>query len=275
VSKYSAIEWTHHTFNPWWGCTKISDGCKHCYAATFAHRLGLKVWGQDAERRRFGDAHWREPLLWDRAAERAGERHRVFCASMADVFEDRRDLDADRQRLAALIDATPHLDWLLLTKRPDVMLRLWPFSEVRHNVWAGTTVENQAAANARIPILLEVPAAVRFLSVEPLIGDLDLEHAACVAKVDWVIVGGESGPGARPCDVAWIRGVVEQCRAAGVPCFVKQLGSKPRVDEVSWRGVLLHTLDRKGGDPAEWPADLRVREFPPVPADDEGMGVAS
>ncbi|HEY2512934.1 MAG TPA: DUF5131 family protein, partial [Polyangiaceae bacterium] len=114
----SKIQWTDHTFNPWWGCQRVSPGCEHCYAEAFAKRTGHGVWGPTAQRRFFGEAHWKEPLKWNEAAKRSGQRARVFCASMADVFEDRWELEPHRARLAGLIRVTPHLDWLLLTKRP-------------------------------------------------------------------------------------------------------------------------------------------------------------
>lgn len=306
----TTIEWTDFTFNPWHGCVRVSPGCKNCYAEAFdrrthgtARHLDSKGnvrephWGADAPRRFFGDKHWNEPLKWNAAAEAAGVRRRVFCASMADVFEDRPDLVEPRARLFSLIQETQALDWLLLTKRPENIDRLltpWILEHIEGpltNVWLGTTVEDQERADERIPHLLTVPAAVRFLSVEPLLGPVDLagrlggsdylgdrhDDAPGEAGIDWVIVGGESGPGARPCDVAWIRDVVRQCREAGVPVFVKQLGahsvngddevgpwpvygdgSDPREDaRFRWK-------DPKGGDLAEWPEDLRFREFPAV-----------
>src|SRR5206468_8037213 len=175
MGKNSSIEWTHHTFNPWWGCTKVSPGCKHCYAETFSHRLGMAIWGVRNERRFFSEKHWREPLRWDREASKTGRRGRVFCASMADVFEARADLNSWRERLWALIDATPNLDWLLLTKRPDQIATKVPWRKNwPDNVWLGTTAENQLWAGRRIPILLKHPAAVRFASCEPLLGPVDL-----------------------------------------------------------------------------------------------------
>ena len=252
----SKIEWTHHTFNPWRGCAKVSPGCAHCYAEAMAKRTGIHgTWGPEGERVVSSDAYWAQPLRWDRAAAKAGERRRVFCASMADVFEARDDLHEPRSRLFSLILATPHLDWLLLTKRPENVEIIAPESWMDgfpKNVWLGTTVEDQQRADERIPHLLAVPAAVRFLSVEPLLGPVDIEpylphgcrgcnhpgnllpawneHGRCSEcdgtgqepAIDWVIVGGESGPGARPCDVAWIRDVVRQCREAGVAVFLKQ-----------------------------------------------------
>lgn len=224
MAQNSRIEWTHHTFNPWWGCCKVDCACARCYAERFAcERLQLPIWGPTAERRFFGAAHWLEPLEWNRKAERAHERHHVFCASMADVFEGRRDLDPYRERLWNLIDVTPSLVWLLLTKRPQNILRMVPAKWLKHprdNVWVGTSCGQQKAAKELLPHLRRVPAKVRFLSVEPLLEAVQLD----LAGVDWVIVGGESGPGARPMKAEWVRDIREQCQAAGVPFFFKQWG---------------------------------------------------
>jgi protein gp37 len=294
------IEWCHHTFNPWWGCQRVSAGCEHCYAESFAKRVGQKVWGPEASRRTFGEKHWLEPRAWNAAADKAGERRRVFCASMADVFEDYRGLDVERRKLWQLIAETPSLDWLLLTKRPENMVKLAPDSWAvawPRNVWAGTTVENQRAAEQRVPWLLEVPAAVRFLSCEPLLEQVDLENVRpyylppemhphdprvridCLrghvkgpddmldARIDWVIVGGESGNGARPFALEWAESLIDQCRQAGVRVFCKQLGAvvvseERKIDgEWAWQAGL---TDRKGGDWNEWPEHLRVRQFPEV-----------
>lgn len=336
----TTIEWTDFTFNPWHGCVRVSPGCKNCYAEAFdrrthgtARHLDSKGnvrephWGADAPRRFFGDKHWNEPLKWDRdAAEAAGVRRRVFCASMADVFEDRPDLVEPRARLFSLIQETQALDWLLLTKRPENIDRLltpWILEHIEGpltNVWLGTTVEDQERADERIPHLLTVPAAVRFLSVEPLLGPVDLagrlggsdylgdrhDDAPGEAGIDWVIVGGESGANARPCPVDAIRSVVDQCAAGGVPCFVKQLGTRVWVDFYAdeplaewsrerercvwdsdgmgkvggieavckWHprdgqpraGAVIEVAlrSRKGADPAEWPEDLRVRQWPRI-----------
>ena len=177
MAKNSTIEWTHHTFNPWWGCVKVSDACKHCYAETWAKRTGADVWGNDASRRFFGEKHWAEPLTWNADAESSKTRFRVFCASMADVFEKRDELDQWRLRLWELIEKTPHLDWLLLTKRPQNILKMVPWKEeFPTNIWIGTTVENQKEAQKRIPALLKVPASVRFLSCEPLLSPIDLSQ---------------------------------------------------------------------------------------------------
>lgn len=265
MSKDSKIEWCHHTFNPWWGCTKVSPGCAHCYAEGFATRVNPGVWGADAPRRFFGDAHWREPLAWNKAAENARTRHRVFCASMADVFEDRPDLVAPRERLWALIDATPWLDWLVLTKRPENFERLWPFGWYTgepafnwRNLWLGVSVEDQRTYDERTPLLYEVPAYIRFISYEPALWRINFDHDFS-RECDWIIVGGESGPHARPFSVEWARAIINHCKKSSLTtCFVKQLGSYP----CSFTGTKFVLKDPKGGDPAEWPADLRVREFP-------------
>ena len=223
MAKDSAIEWTHHTFNPWWGCTKVSPGCKHCYAETFSHRIGQEIWGPRAERRFFSDSHWREPLKWNAEAGRTGERRRVFCASMADVFENRVELSPVRERLWHLIADTGNLDWLLLTKRPERVRNAVPWGDPwPSNVWIGTTAENQRWAEKRVPVLLQLPAAVRFLSCEPLIGAVDLR--AWTTGIDWVIAGGESGHNARPMNPDWARSLRDQCAEAGIAFHFKQWG---------------------------------------------------
>jgi protein gp37 len=233
MAKNSKIEWTHHTFNPWWGCTKVSPACTHCYADTFATRIGHGkrlplIWGPRSSRRFFGDAHWTTPVTWNDDAKRTAKRARVFCASMADVFEPRTELVEHRRRLFRLIEETPYLDWLLLTKRPEHANLLarecgwtssWPT-----NVWAGATVENQRYADLRIPALAALPATVRFLSSEPLLGPLALEPWFA-ASIHWVIVGGESGHGARKSKLEWVRSVRDQCVAANVPFHFKQWGA--------------------------------------------------
>jgi len=129
MAKNSSIEWTHHTFNPWWGCTKVSPACDHCYAETWAKRVGQAVWGKESPRRFFSDKHWTEPIRWNADAVADGERRRVFCASMADVFESRAELNPWRIRLWELIEATPMLDWLLLTKRPQNIGKMVPWEK--------------------------------------------------------------------------------------------------------------------------------------------------
>jgi len=275
MAELTGIQWCHHSFNPWWGCVEVSPGCDHCYARQDARRYGHLVWGRDAGRRFFGDGHWSEPLRWDRNAGAAGERRRVFCASMADVGEERddavgRQMDEARQRLWRVIAGSPRLDWLLLTKRPAGLRRLLP-PEIASlpNVWPGVTVE-RADYTWRIDELLELPCAGRrWISYEPALGPVDFERwlsrpLGTPPALAWVLVGGESGPGARPFAVTWARDVLAQCRAAGVSCFVKQLGTRPFDSDPteSGRSLPVKLRDRRGGDPAEWPADLRVREYP-------------
>lgn len=280
------IGWTDATWNPWRGCSKVSAGCTHCYADVLSRRnpATLGVWGPNGTRVVAAEAAWREPLKWDRAAREAGERRRVFCASLADVFEDwrgrlkdanghdiwvepggfwtpddgspgfaygRRPLAMDdvRERLFGLVDRTPNLTWLLLTKRPENVLptleRLGNTSALvdcwltettlPRNIWLGVSAEDQAAFNARVPILLSIPAAVRFVSAEPLLGPIDLAvsplrdgsglrwyEGEAPPGLDWVIAGGESGPGRRPMEVGWLASIAAQCRAAGVACYIKQ-----------------------------------------------------
>lgn len=240
MGKNSKIEWTHHTFNPWWGCVKVSEACKHCYAEAWAKRVGKKVWGPKSERRFLSDAHWRQPIAWDREAERSGERHRVFCASMADVFEDRDELIEARARLGALIEATPNLDWLVLTKRPQNAVRLSPWAgDWPRNVWAGTTVELQHRADELLPFLDQIPAAVRFISAEPLLGPLELGNWLG-STINWVITGGESGPKARPASPSWFTGIHRQCMEAEVAFHFKQWG-----DWAPGDGINLETARKK------------------------------
>ena len=225
----TAIAWTDHTFNPWWGCTNVSPGCDHCYAETFAKRTGHDVWGKDGERRLFGDKHWNEPLRWERQAQEERRRHRVFCASMADVFEAHPQVIEHRTRVWWVIENTPHLDWQLLTKRPENVLRFVPFhwsdEGFPPNVWMGTTVEDEARARIRVPRLMRIPAKVRFLSCEPLLGEIDLS-VPLHDGIDWVIVGGESGPHHRPLNLDHARNIRTDCAMAGVPFFFKQVGGR-------------------------------------------------
>lgn len=240
MAKGSKIEWTHHTFNPWWGCERVSAACKNCYAETWAHRLGLDLWSKGAPRRMMSDAYWRQPIAWDRDAKAAGRRDRVFCASMADVFEDRRDLDAPRDRLWALIADTPNLDWLLLTKRPERVAHIAPWRVWPRNVWLGATIENQRWAEKRLPHLLSHPAVVHFVSCEPLLGPIDLAPwmSQGVHCVGWVIAGGESGHRARPMNPFWARSLRDQCRAHGVPFHFKQWGNwRPAAGSLEGRAV--------------------------------------
>jgi protein gp37 len=390
MAENSKIEWTHHTFNPWSGCTKVSPGCANCYAEShYSTKVRGVKWGPSGNRIVKAEAGWKEPGVWNKYAAEgrcvacrgkgyttesmteekdgyplcdecggsgkvAPYRSRVFCASLADFFEDWRgpmlnssgdplfrntlrdepwtDGNNDkpgafssvtmsdvRRRLFDLIDETPNLDWLILSKRPENFAKMMPpinpigdhpfggvtvqtrdgrsnvatvgklvaeraiargevveVSGVRPNVWLGVSVEDQPRADERIPYLLQTPAAVRFLSIEPLLGPVGIDPRFITPIegtsqhgqrfIDWVIIGGESGHGARPCNLEWIRDLVRQCKAAGVACFVKQMGANLCDLDSSWReGDRVATFklrDPKGGSPEEWPEDLRIREFP-------------
>lgn len=266
------IEWADHTFNPWIGCTKVSAACDHCYAESFARRTAGPKWGAGQERRRTSEANWKKPLAWNRKAAAAGKPARVFCASLADVF-DTEVPDGWRQDLFRLIAGTPHLIWMLLTKRPKVAVdwlrdrgSLTLCEPYLSRIWIGTTVENQAMAEARIPHLLKIPAAVRFLSCEPLLGPLKLKTIDVSGdqeiaplgwdvlgrgpntdlRIDWVIAGGESGPKARPSHPDWFRSLRDQATAAGVPFFFKQWGDWMPFEERNTDGLYYAAEDRKG-----------------------------
>lgn len=285
------ISWAHNTFNGWRGCTKVADSpaCDHCYAEGWAKRTGKDIWGARKPREIGTDSYWSQPLKWNREAEAAGERRRVFCSSLSDVFEGRTDLDIHRERLWGVIKGTPWLDWLLLTKRPQNIRRMVPAEWLRTpagNVWYGTTAETQKWLDIRAEFFVDLPATVKFISAEPLMESLyirrwtkmhresvthdrlDAPDGAQVMGMervgdtwsrrsnvfDWLIVGGESGPGARRTDLSTFRDIRDQCRGAGIAFFMKQKGS-----------VLAREMkcsDRAGADIDEFPEDLRIQEFP-------------
>ena len=275
MGESTKIEWATHTFNPWIGCQKVGPGCDHCYAeAMMADRYGRVEWGPHGSRQRTSPANWRKPLAWDRAAAKAGRRDRVFCASLADVFDNHGSITSGwRGDLWHLIARTPNLDWLLLTKRPGNIPDMLPngygapaWGDGWPNVWLGCTVVNQTEADRDIPKLLAVPAKVRFLSMEPLLGPVDLTAhlhdsdcfevmtedpaVGCICAdrtirevtPDWLICGGESGPGARPMHPDWARSLRDQCQAAGVAFHFKQWGEWVSIydrdrDDPDWRKV--------------------------------------
>jgi len=362
VGTTTKIQWTDNTFNPWRGCAKVHTGCANCYAEREAKRFPSNrgIWGVNGTRVLASEAKWDEPFRWNRAAEKAGENTRVFCASLADIFEDwagqlqnvkgqplwfhslepaggfsgkllrshsvpvnkagslipnphesfqPTTLDAVRADLFDLIDRTPFITWQILTKRPENIWRMWPLPVyvdlypelrkqaerpgaspvvLRKNVHLLYSASDQQTLDSGVSDIIGCGdlAPVIGLSLEPLIGPIVIppellrpiqgtsQHGR--RFIDWVIVGGESGHHARECNAAWILSIVEQCKSAGVACFVKQLGEKPRHGNLrGWpkhvtvmsNGAqeLLGLRDKKGGDPDEWPVDLRVREFPEVP----------
>ena len=252
----SKIEWTDATWNPITGCSKVSPGCARCYAerVSLRFRHSLAPWTPEnaQDNVQLHPERLDQPLRWRRP-------RRVFVNSMSDLFHELVPDDY----IASVFDimgASPQHQFQVLTKRPERMSEwfevmcaasahpIWPLP----NVWLGVSVENQRWADQRIPLLVQTPAAVRFLSCEPLLKPLDLtDH---LNGVDWVIVGGESGPGARPIAIEWVRDLIEQCRSAQTPIFVKQLGT-------AWSKAE-GAEDRKGGDWDEWPEDLRIREYP-------------
>lgn len=268
MGELSKIEWTDSTFNPWIGCARISPGCDNCYAEAMAKRRGWHDWQNSTPRMLTSDANWRKPLAWNRRAEAEGIRWRVFCASLADVF-DPQVPQRWRERLWALIEATPHLDWLLLTKRPNLAASFLPakwLARMPRNVWLGFTAEDQAHYERRWEYVAEIPAAVRFVSYEPAIGRLENLHLhwATDALPDWVIAGGESGPGARLMETDWARRILGQCSELDIAFFFKQWGtyaSNPLTETLGPVEVQLHDpkVNGKGGallDGRLW------REFP-------------
>lgn len=274
--KNSQIEWTDHTFNPWEGCTKVSPGCANCYAEARNHRWGLDNWGKGKPRRRTSAANWKQPLKWNAHkvlclecgtwhpfvhwfslnpktahCQKCGDlremvvrRPRVFCASLADVFDEEVP-DAWRDDLFDLIYRTQNLDWLLLTKRPEKARDyLWGTSGAGANamhLWTnvrfGITAENQEQLEKRLPVVISLDLP-NFISYEPALGPLDLERVD-FSCIDWLICGGESGPRKRPFDLSWARSVRGQCRAAGIPFFMKQIDKVQPI-----------------------PEDLMIRQFP-------------
>jgi len=222
MAENSKIEWTDHTFNPWTGCTKVSAACDHCYAEAWSKRSGHVEWGPHGTRRR--TKTWGGPVKWNKALEGTGRREKVFCASLADVFDNHKSIERKwRDDLFALIRSTPNLNWLLLTKRPQNIPRFVPddWGDGYPNVWLGTTAENQEEFDRRWSHLRAVSTKIRFFSFEPLLGPIELRSAG---SLDWAIVGGESGPGARPMHPDWARSLRDQCKAVGVRFLFKQWG---------------------------------------------------
>jgi len=292
------IEWVRNddgsqgeTWNPVTGCTKVSEGCRNCYAERMARRLAGRCGYPEAPHQFDVTLHLDKldlPLRWKKP-------RMIFVVSMGDLFHK----DVPNGLIFDVWDRmarTPQHTYQILTKRPDRMawavnridqIRNPAFTWPLPNVWLGTSVENQAAADGRIPLLLQTPAAVRFVSAEPLLGAVDLLQCGAVESdavggvqgagyrefertletfvrnnIDWVICGGESGPGARPMHPGWARGLRDQCQQAGVPVFVKQMGTVWAKNQFLQGKSLYAYGDTKGHEMKYWPEDLRVREMP-------------
>jgi protein gp37 len=233
--EYSNIEWTTHTFNPWIGCQHVSPGCEHCYAELMMdHRYHRVEWGPHGERKRTGDQYWKQPIRWAKEARQKGHRPRVFCASLADVW-DNQVPSRWLSDLFRLINSAPELDWLLLTKRPENirkrMLSAFPtgglFEWPLENLWLGTTCEDQEHYDHRWPILRRIPAAIHFISYEPALGPLTLGSSPDLP--DWIICGGESGKDARLMDPGWAADLLDECRSSNVASFMKQMTQKKTI----------------------------------------------
>ncbi|HUN99843.1 MAG TPA: phage Gp37/Gp68 family protein [Bradyrhizobium sp.] len=268
MAENSKIEWTDHTFNPWIGCQHVSPGCDHCYAETMMDkRYGTVEWGPHGERKRTSDANWKQPRKWNYQARRfkreRGRRPRVFCASLADVFDNKVPA-AWRVDLFTLIRECRRLDWLLLTKRPQNIAKMLPadWGCGYHNVWLGVTAEDQQRYDQRWPQLSMIPAVVKFISYEPAIGPLRLPRLG--PYPDWLISGGESGAGARPMDPQWARDIIADCGRYDVVPFHKQWGTyrnNPLVaeDSLSINNAKLRDDYGKGGGLVD---GKLVHEFP-------------
>jgi protein gp37 len=280
MSRITGIGWTHATWSPWWGCVECSPACDNCYARDLAHRFGFDVWGRDKPRRFFGEKHWAEPLKWNREAGRKGIRLRVF-PSMCDPFERYSGPDAAKMLRARgefleLVEFTPHLDWLLTTKRPQEIRRMIPpawLQTPRHNVWYIVTIESPEYY-WRWHEVAKVPGVVRGISYEPALKPIrirDMVHSMRLDDVlalpvdrefpDWMILGGESGHKARLFNLDTMAvPLIAECRQLGVSVFFKQTG-----DHYSMEGSdQLVNITGKGDKPEEWPEMLRVQEYPEV-----------
>jgi protein gp37 len=312
MAENSKISWTDHTFNPWIGCTKVSPGCKNCYAETMMdHRYGKVKWGPRGLRVRTSKTLWAKPLQWNKAEWRecldcgyrgvvgsnepyylcrCGSRNnkptrqRIFCASLADIFEHKEDQLADmnqwRADLFKIVEDTPNLDWLLLTKRienVDTMMPITWYANFPKNVWLGTSIENQEEADARLPFLERLGRylgpSVIFVSAEPLLSAIDIsdylkerdfvdeDGSGRYRAIDWVIAGGESGPKARPMHSDWVRSLRDQCQIAGIPYHFKQWGEYapyiPREDPQGKQTVLHVRLDGEKYNPEDFSSPIQ------------------
>lgn len=251
------IAWCDKTHNEWLGCTKKSEECLFCYAEELMDtRFGRVQWGPKGTRSLTSRTNRRKPLGWNREAAELGIRYRVFCSSLSDVFEDREELVPWRTNLFNTIRATPNLDWLLLTKRPECIPAMLPadWGAGWDHVWLGTSAGTQRRWDERVPLLRSVPAAVHFVSMEPMIGPIHTAPMLDQFGMDWIIVGGESGRYARPMSLDWVRAVRAECDARAIPFFFKQKGTH--------LAKQLGCEHPKGENISEWPEDLQVQVWP-------------
>ncbi len=262
----SNISWTDNTFSGWVGCTEVSPGCSHCYARFLVEiRRGRAKWGNQHPRIRQNEQYWEKPLHWNKQAEKDGRRIKVFSASLSDVFDPMVEA-AWLDDLFALIRRTPHLDWQLLTKRPQLALAYSKKIEWPENAWIGTSIENQQYAY-RAQIIAKILAPVRFLSVEPLLESVKLD----LNGIDWAIIGGESGPYYRGMQKAWVLDIQRQCREAEVPFFFKQWsGVRPKQNGHELNGVEYHEFPTPK---LRTPAVREVTAMSPNGAIDLGLDV--
>ncbi len=293
MGENTKIQWATHTLNFWEGCTKVSEGCAHCYAADRDSRFHAGAhWGPGAPRRLTSVSNWAQAGKWNREALATGVRPRIFVNSLSDIFDPEVPTEWRRKALDVIWE-NQACDFLLVTKRPELAFDLiheagyfdrWCPTVTPKNIWMGVTCENQQRANERMMPLDDIPAAVKFVSAEPMLSPIDFyeacyggklrfgeQHEKDVLFFDWLICGGESGRDARAFNVAWARSLRAQCKAGGVAFFMKQLGADPYFMRTDMPGGSLSNVrfplelaDKKGGDMEEWPADLRVRELPEV-----------
>ncbi len=280
MAENSKISWTHHTFNGWVGCQHWSEECDHCYADTWAQRYGHDVFGGRSKRRRTSKSLWAKPAKWNREAAEERSPRRVFCMSLADMFEDAPGPNEWRPEVWEMIRACPWLDWQLLTKRPENIAEMLPedWGEGWPNVWLGTSIGNRKYVE-RARVLAAVPAFNRFISYEPALGpvfplaitaglpghhdgrsvwsfdplEVDDDPGLDLEGIDWVICGGESGPGHRPMDLDWARTARNRCAAGGpVAFFFKQIGAYKNEQGEDALGRVIHefpdTWDRADVD---------------------------
>lgn len=264
----TGISWTDKTFNMVIGCSRYDECCVYCYAERLDARFYKEGhWGVKSDRKTMSEKYWKSPLAWNENAKKNGINFKVFCSSMADVFEDNDKLIPEREKLWKLIKATPNLTWQILTKRYDCIEKFLPedWGDGYDNVWLGISVGLQKRADEYIPVFLKVKAKTKFLSCEPLIGEINLSPYLKTGNINWVIVGGESGNGSVPedksvkfryreCKLEWIESIVKECKENNIAVFTKQLGTH--------LAKTMKLKDKTGADVDEFPESIKFQEFP-------------